>query len=330
MTSAKAKARARAAGRPKRSAVSATVASVAETRTAAPSASKSAVTRTREPPNWRETYALIARLRAARSAPVDTLGPHLLTAPNATVDERRYQVLTALQLSSQTRDQVTAEAMKRLLALGLCTPPRVARASQAELEKAIYPVGFYRRKAEYLVQTARIIIDKHDGKVPDSLEGLLALPGVGPKMAHLTLLHAFDVVTGIGVDTHVHRLCNALGWVRKTKTPEETRVQLEAWLPREEWSKLNHELVGLGQMIQQPQHRGDLVKAAKALDEEQFKRAKRLLVKLGMRADHFGSDSASTEVGVDDDDDVAEEGADDADEEEEEKQQAVKRSRHFS
>ena len=214
---------------------------------------------------------------------MDTLGPHTLADRSAPVDVQRYQILTALQLSSQTRDQVTAAAMERLKAHGL-TAERIRDTSQAELEKLVTPVGFYRRKATFMRDTARLILERHGGRVPRTVPELMGLPGIGPKMAHLTLLHAYDEVDGIGVDTHVHRICNQLRWVRST-TPEQTRVQLQAWLPREEWDKLNHELVGLGQMIQQPEFRGELLKAVDAMPAADDRRGALLLLRrLGLKA----------------------------------------------
>ena len=89
------------------------------------------------------------------------------------------------------------------------------------------------------------------GDIPNTVEDLCKLPGVGPKMAHLCMKTAWGVVTGIGVDTHVHRIANRLGWV-KSKSPEDTRKELEDWLPKEHWSEVNHLLVGFGQQICQP------------------------------------------------------------------------------
>ena len=85
----------------------------------------------------------------------------------------------------------------------------------------------------YIKQATQICKDKYNGDIPDSLDGLLALPGVGPKMAHICMHAAWHKMTGIGVDTHVHRISNRLGWVKKpTKTPEDTRKALESWLPK--------------------------------------------------------------------------------------------------
>lgn len=102
--------------------------------------------------------------------------------------------------------------------------------------------------SRYLKQTAVILRDKFNGDIPSTLKGLVSLPGVGPKMAHLCLSAAWDRTEGIGVDVHVHRITNMWGWHR-TRTPEESRIALEAWLPREKWREINWLLVGFGQTV---------------------------------------------------------------------------------
>ncbi|XP_027355879.1 endonuclease III homolog 1, chloroplastic isoform X2 [Abrus precatorius] len=119
-------------------------------------------------------------------------------------------------------------------------------------------VGFYTRKATNLKKIANICLMKYEGDIPSSIEQLLLLPGIGPKMAHLVMNVGWNNVQGICVDTHVHRICNRLGWVsrlgtkQKTLTPEETRGALQRWLPKEEWVPINPLLVGFGQTICTP------------------------------------------------------------------------------
>jgi endonuclease III len=181
-----------------------------------------------------------------------------------------------------TKDQKVHEAMIALRKHGL-TVESIAKTSTELLEELIKPVGFYRRKAVYMRDTANILIEKHDGKVPNDLQALIELPGIGPKMAHITLCEAFDECQGIGVDSHMHRICNALGWVKSTK-PEETRVQLESFLPKHEWGIVNHEIVGLGQMLQQPTYRIKLAKTLYLLKEDaDFHDALALVTKLGFQ-----------------------------------------------
>lgn len=201
-----------------------------------------------EPLNWREQFENIKIMRSSRDAPVDDVGAASL--PESKLPHvKRFEVLVSLMLSSQTKDGVTAKAMSNLQEYGL-TIEGLIDIKQDKLEQLIFPVGFYRRKAQYLKTTAQILKEKHNGDIPDSLEGLMALPGVGPKMAHLCMDIAWGNVTGIGVDTHVHRIANRLKWVKKpTKTPEGTRKGLEEWLPQSEWSSANLLLVGFGQQI---------------------------------------------------------------------------------
>ncbi|XP_023560783.1 endonuclease III-like protein 1 isoform X2 [Octodon degus] len=167
---------------------------------------------------------------------------------------RRYQVLLALMLSSQTKDQVTAGAMQRLRARGL-TVDSILQTDDNTLGKLIYPVGFWRTKVKFIKQTSAILQQHYNGDIPASLSELVALPGVGPKMAHLAMAVAWGIVSGIAVDTHVHRIANRLRWTKRmTRSPEETRIALEEWLPRELWSEVNGLLVGFGQQICLPVH----------------------------------------------------------------------------
>ncbi|RKO96063.1 DNA glycosylase [Caulochytrium protostelioides] len=131
---------------------------------------------------------------------------------------------------------------------GGCTPQAIVAMDPARLDNLIGKVGFHRRKTVYLQQTAQILLDQYDGDIPDSLEGLMALPGCGPKMSYLALSSAWGKTIGIGVDTHVHRISERLGWTMKPKTPEDTRHQLEAWLPLDRWVDINPMLVGFGQI----------------------------------------------------------------------------------
>lgn len=115
-------------------------------------------------------------------------------------------------------------------------------------------VGFHNRKTEYIKKAAIILQNQFSGEIPDTLAGLMSLPGVGPKMAHLCMSAAWNNTQGIGVDVHVHRIANMWGWVN-TNMPEETREALEAWLPRERWREINHLLVGFGQSVCLPRGR---------------------------------------------------------------------------
>lgn len=202
-----------------------------------------------EPPDWRRQLDHIREMRKARDAPVDHLGAEKCFDPHAPPEVMRYQVLVSLMLSSQTKDQITAAAMEKLRKHGL-TVQSILNTEDHKLGELIYPVGFWKTKVKYIKQTTAVLQREYGGDIPDSVAGLVSLPGVGPKMAHLAMSIAWKQVSGIGVDTHVHRIANRLGWMRtKTKNPEETRRALEEWLPRELWSEINWLLVGFGQQL---------------------------------------------------------------------------------
>ncbi|KAG7316053.1 hypothetical protein KOW79_020919 [Hemibagrus wyckioides] len=202
-----------------------------------------------EPPDWRRQLSFIREMRSGRDAPVDQMGAEKCYDPQAPPEVMRYQVLVSLMLSSQTKDQVTAAAMERLRAHDLSVTS-ILKMDEDTLGRLIYPVGFWKTKVKYLKQTTEMIHREFGGDIPDTLEGLVRLPGVGPKMAHLAMAIAWKRVSGIGVDTHVHRISNRLGWTRTTtKNPEETRRALEEWLPRDLWCEINWLLVGFGQQV---------------------------------------------------------------------------------
>ncbi|CAJ2679053.1 unnamed protein product [Trifolium pratense] len=209
------------------------------------------------PAHWVETLEGIRKMRCSGDAPVDTMGCEK-AGSTLPPKERRFAVLVSSLLSSQTKDHVNHGAIQRLLQNDLLTPDAINNAEEETIKKLIYPVGFYTRKATNLKKIANICLMKYGGDIPSTLEQLLLLPGIGPKMAHLVMNVAWNNVQGICVDTHVHRICNRLGWVsrlgtkQKTSTPEETRVSLQGWLPREEWDPINPLLVGFGQTICTP------------------------------------------------------------------------------
>ncbi|NXO48152.1 NTH protein, partial [Aramus guarauna] len=200
-----------------------------------------------EPRDWRQQLERIREMRRNRDAPVDEMGVQKCYDSSAPPQVMRYQVLLSLMLSSQTKDQVTSAAMLRLRQHGL-TVDSILQMDDATLGQIIYPVGFWRNKVKYIKQTTAILKQKYGGDIPRTVEELVQLPGVGPKMAHLAMNIAWDNVSGIAVDTHVHRITNRLKWVKKeTRYPEETRVALEDWLPRDLWSEINWLFVGFGQ-----------------------------------------------------------------------------------
>ncbi|XP_022145216.1 endonuclease III homolog 1, chloroplastic-like isoform X2 [Momordica charantia] len=213
--------------------------------------------RGKPPVNWEKILEGIREMRSSEDAPVDTMGCGQ-AASTLPPKERRFSVLASSLLSSQTKDHVTHGAATRLQENGLLTADAMDKADEATIKSLIYPVGFYSTKARNLKKIAKICLIKYGGDIPRSLEELLLLPGIGPKIAHLIMIMAWNDVQGICVDTHVHRISNRLGWVsgkgskQKTSTPEETRVALELWLPKEEWVPINTLLVGFGQTICTP------------------------------------------------------------------------------
>lgn len=160
-----------------------------------------------------------------------------------------FLVLISTILSLRTKDKVTAEASERLFAEAR-TPSAVLALPLAKLERLIYPVCFYRVKSRSIQETCRKLLDEHGGKVPDTMEGLLALKGVGRKTANLTLTLGHGK-PGICVDIHVHRISNRLGYVR-TKSPDETETELRKRLPKQYWMIYNDLLVPYGQNLCAP------------------------------------------------------------------------------
>jgi len=167
----------------------------------------------------------------------------------AALDRDPFKILISCILSLRTQDKTTGEASERLFKLA-SAPKELSRLPLRAVEKAIYPVGFYRVKAKTLRNISRELIEHHDSLVPDTMEGLLSLKGVGRKTANLVLTRGFDKY-GICVDTHVHRITNRWGLVR-TKTPDKTELALREILPKRYWKDLNGNLVAFGQAVCQP------------------------------------------------------------------------------
>ena len=215
------------------------------------------------PSNWDEVYGIIKKMRADNPvAPVDTMGCEDLFWQTSPPRDKRYHTLTALMLSSQTKDTVTAAAMQRLhtelvpqepsvdgkIPASSLTVENMLSCDPKHLDNLIGKVGFHNNKTRYIKAAAVMLRDEYNGEIPDTVEGLMRLPGVGPKMAYLCMSAAWGIDVGIGVDVHVHRITNLWGW-HKTKNPEETRYWLEGWLPKDRWHEINKMLVGLGQTV---------------------------------------------------------------------------------
>lgn len=160
-----------------------------------------------------------------------------------------YLVLIACILSLRTNDKTTYPATLRMLELAK-TPQEMMNISEGDLANAIYPVGFYKNKAKQIIELSKTIVEKLDGKVPDTIENLTKFNGVGRKTANLVLAKGFGI-PAICVDVHVHRIFNRIGYVN-TKTPDETEFALREKLPQKYWLDINTLMVTHGQNVCKP------------------------------------------------------------------------------
>lgn len=250
------------------------------------------------PKNWDKVYNLVVEMRAKFMSPVDTMGceriplkirPHGFDSPRT----YRFQLLISLMLLSQTKDEVNFaaiktlddELMKRGFPNGLCLEAVLATSEQ-DINQCIQKVGFHHRKAGYIKRASQMLHDNHSGDIPDNIRDIVAVPGVGPKMGYLLLQRGWYKNEGIGVDVHIHRLAQMWGWVSaKARTPEQTRLELESWLPRRLWGDINPILVGFGQVICPPNYGNcDICTLGK---QKLCKGANRKLVNAGITADRI-------------------------------------------
>ncbi|GEQ68622.1 hypothetical protein JCM33374_g2290 [Metschnikowia sp. JCM 33374] len=218
----------------------------------------------KQPKNWHLVYNEIVRMRGLIRTPVDSFGcerlPDTITPGMSSNDPKtyRFQLLISLMLSSQTKDEVNFAAMKTLQEhytkrgyAGTCLDAILA-STEAEIDSCIAKVGFHRRKAVYIKKSCELLKEKFGGDIPKTIEEIVTLPGVGPKMGHLILQNGWNINSGIGVDVHLHRLAQMWGWVPKSDKPETTRNALEDWLPKKYWADINPLLVGFGQTVCAP------------------------------------------------------------------------------
>jgi endonuclease-3 len=192
----------------------------------------------------REIHAAVRILRRAVpkwQTPIVTLMAETYASP--------FRVLISCILSLRTQDSTTAKASHRLFALA-DSPQSMIKLSAKRIEKAIFPVGFYRTKAKIIRQICAVLLTDYGGKVPDDIDELLKFKGVGRKTANLVVTLGYRK-PGICVDTHVHRISNRWGYV-KTATPEKTEFALRGKLPREYWIEFNDLLVSFGQHLCRP------------------------------------------------------------------------------
>lgn len=209
------------------------------------------------PKDWQEIYTLVEELRQDRTAPCDHSGCEAL--PDSTCAdpaEYRFQVLFSLMLSSQTKDAVVAAAVRAMQADGVLNVRAISQMEPSVLQGYISKVGFHNNKTKYIKESVEILLEKYGGDIPRTAAAMIVdLPGVGPKMAYICESVAWRTQSGIGVDTHMHRLFHLLKWVDDgnggSKTPEKTRVHLQSWLPVSYWADVNLLWVGFGQEVQQ-------------------------------------------------------------------------------
>ncbi len=160
-----------------------------------------------------------------------------------------YQILIATILSLRTKDTLTAQVAPRLFELAN-SPQEMVTHTAEKIEQTIYPVGFYRNKAKSILEVSQILLAQYGGQVPDDLDELLTLPGVGRKTANLVVTVGYNK-PGICVDIHVHRISNRWGYLQ-TKTPEKTEFALREKLPQQYWMEYNGLLVSMGQNLCAP------------------------------------------------------------------------------
>lgn len=171
---------------------------------------------------------------------------HTMLQAFADLHSSPFQLLIATILSARAKDEVTEVVAKNLFKV-YPDPNSLAKAKTKDVVLVIKRIGFYNNKAKMIIETSRMIRDDFDGNVPDTLEGLTSLPGVGRKVANCVLVYAFKK-DAIPVDTHVHRVSNRLGWVR-TKDPEDTELRLEKIVPKKLWQIVNDCFVWHGKTV---------------------------------------------------------------------------------
>ncbi|MDR1388672.1 MAG: endonuclease III [Treponema sp.] len=191
---------------------------------------------------WEPVFNALQKWRANLPDPsVSTVAEQFKNDP--------WAILVSTIISLRTKDEVTLAAARALLEkAGDCK--KLLALTEREIQKLIYPAGFYKTKAVNLKKIALLVLDKHEGRVPDDLDTLLGFPGVGRKTANLVIIEAYNK-DGICVDTHVHRISNRTGWLC-SKTPEETEMRLRQILPRKYWRPINPVLVLYGQHLCRP------------------------------------------------------------------------------
>ena len=158
-----------------------------------------------------------------------------------------FTTLISCLLSLRTKDEVTAQASYRLFKK-YNTPNQLVNVSEKELQTLIFPVGFYKTKSKRIKEISKTLLETYDGKVPEDFDELLKLKGVGRKTANIVMVYGHKKQDYLPIDSHCNRIPNRLGWI-KTKTPEQTELELKKVLPKKYWNDFNHLFVKFGQTI---------------------------------------------------------------------------------
>jgi endonuclease III len=206
----------------------------------------------RKPPkDYEKIWEIIKSMREAKKAPNDQMDEEYAYFFDPKRVERKthkFQMLVFALLSSLTKGKINLAASMRLVNHGL-TVDNIIKTDEEKIKELIRGCAFLNNKAKFLKKLATILKEKYNSDPPEDLQEVLKLPGIGPKMAYVYLELGCKKREGMIVDTHVHRITNRLKWVNDTKTPEETRKELESWLPKDRWVDLNLMLVAFGQTI---------------------------------------------------------------------------------
>lgn len=193
------------------------------------------------PQTLKEIFNILANDKRLKAAPVETFSIIMGRTP--------FMVLVSTILSLRTKDETTGPAALRLFEKA-STPQEIKVLDASTLEKLIFPVGFYKTKAQNIIKISEILLEQYKGEVPPSMDILLSLPGVGRKTANMVLGACFNIPS-VCVDIHVHRISNRWG-LCKTKTPEETEFFIRENIPEDLWLEFNKPMVALGQTICRP------------------------------------------------------------------------------
>ncbi len=195
-------------------------------------------------------FKKILKIRKEVSAPVDSQGlaSCIEKCNNNDRKLKKFQGLVSLMLSPQTKDNITYETTKKLIDYGL-TIDNILKISQEDLVELIFKVSFHNVKAKNIKKLAEKLRDEYDDDAPETLEEIIKFPGIGRKIGLLYLKECCETMTGIAVDTHIHKIANRLNWVNNTKDPDKTSIELEKIVDKKYWNNINGVLVGFGQEI---------------------------------------------------------------------------------